>query len=214
MGKRIERKKRIGVFGGTFDPPHIGHQILAMEAYDELKLDRLFWVLAPEPPHKIGKKIAPLHTRIKMVMAAIKYDPIFEFSSVDIERPGPHYVLDTINIFRQLFPDDLLFFLIGGDSLHNLPDWHEPLEFIQACDGIGVMHRPGEKIDLKDLEKRLPDISKKIHFIEAPLLEISSDQIRKLISSGKPFQYYLSHDVYEIIKEFNLYQNDLEHNNR
>ena len=213
MGKRLKRKKRIGIFGGTFDPPHIGHQILAMEAYDELKLDRLFWVLSPEPPHKVGKKIAPLQTRIKMVMEAIRYDPIFEFSYVDIERPGPHYVLDTINIFRQLFPDDLLFFLIGGDSLHNLPGWHKPNESLQACDGIGVMHRPGEIIDLVDLEKELPGISKKIHFIEAPLLEISSNQIRKLISSEKPFQYYLPHSVYEIIKESNLYQNELEHKN-
>jgi len=153
MERSIAEKRRIGIFGGTFDPPHIGHQILAMEAYDELKLDKLFWVLAPEPPHKIGKTITPTHIRIEMVRAAIQYDEIFELSFVDIDRKGPHFVLDTLKIFRQLFPIDILIFLIGGDSLHDLPNWHQPKEFINACDNLGVMHRPGEKIDLVELEK-------------------------------------------------------------
>ncbi len=206
MERSIAEKRRIGIFGGTFDPPHIGHQILAMEAYDELKLDKLFWVLAPEPPHKIGKTITPTHIRIEMVRAAIQYDEIFELSFVDIDRKGPHFVLDTLKIFRQLFPIDILIFLIGGDSLHDLPNWHQPKEFINACDNLGVMHRPGEKIDLVELEKKIQGISQKIEFIEAPLLEISSNQIRTLVAAGKPFQYYLPHEVYNIILKNNLYR--------
>jgi len=206
MERPIIKKQRIGVFGGTFDPPHIGHQILAMEAYDELKLDKLFWVPEPQPPHKIGMRITPIDVRVEMVLAAIQNDEIFEMSTVDIDRPGPHYVVDTIEVFRSLYPDGILIFLIGGDSLHDLPEWHKPREFIEACDLLGVMRRPGEKLDLNILERKLPGLSRKVVFIEAPLLEISSNQIRNLVAAGKPFRYYLPHDVYKIIMQRNLYR--------
>ena len=205
MGKREKKLKRIGIFGGTFDPPHIGHQILAMEAYDELQLDQLFWVLTPNPPHKMGKRITSVDLRLEMVRAAVKYDKVFELSTVDLDRKGPHYVIDTVNIFREQFPEDFLIFLMGGDSLHDLPDWHNPVAFVGACDGIGVMHRPGEKIDLIKLEEKVPGLSAKVLFIEAPLLEISSNTIRELVALGKPYQYYLPHGVYKIVKHEKLY---------
>ena len=198
-------KEKIGIFGGTFDPPHIGHQILAMEAYAEMNLDALFWVLAPQPPHKQGKQITSLEIRIEMVKEAINEDPIFKFSSVDISRPGPHYVVDTMRIFRSLYPTAELFFIMGGDSLHDLATWHAAREFVDACDRFGVMHRPGEVIELSEIEKALPGITSKIHFIEAPLLEISSNQIRKLVSEGKPFRYYLPKAVYDIVVRQDLY---------
>lgn len=205
-------KKRLGIFGGTFDPPHVGHLILAMEAYDQLKLDSVLWVLAPNPPHKLGKKISPLEIRIEMVQAAIDGDRMFKFSHVDIDRPGPHYVLDTMRILREQEPDADLVFLMGGDSLHDLPTWHRPDEFIQACDSLGVMHRPGEVISLGVLEKRFPGISSKVEFIEAPLLEISSNQIRSLVFNDKPFRYYLPFDVYTIVEKYNLYQDEFNGN--
>lgn len=201
-------RRKIGIFGGTFDPPHVGHQILGMEAYDQLKLDILFWVLAPQPPHKIGKPVSPLDIRIEMVRKAIQHDEIFQFSKVDIDREGPHYVLDTMKIFRKSCSEDDLYFIMGGDSLHDLPTWHKPKEFIHQCDKIGVMHRLGEKIDLRVLEKTMPGLREKIEFIEAPLLEISSNQIRKLIAEGKPFRYYLPPDVYKIVKRENLYRSE------
>jgi nicotinate-nucleotide adenylyltransferase len=198
-------KERIGVFGGTFDPPHIGHQILGMEAYDELQLDQLYWVLAPQPPHKLGKRITPLDIRIEMVQAAIDEDHIFKFSSADIDRPGPHYVVDTMRAFQSQFPGAELSFIMGGDSLHDLPTWHAPHEFVDECDRLGVMHRPGERIDLKKIEMEIPGISRKVHFIEAPLLEISSNLIRKLVSERKPYRYYLPEAVFEIVLRNRLY---------
>ena len=201
----MKSRQRVGIFGGTFDPPHVGHQILAMEAYDELQLDSLFWVLAPNPPHKAGLEIASLKIRIDMVKAAIQHNDIFKFSRVDIDRPGPHYVLDTVTIFKQLYPDSELVFVMGGDSLRDLHTWHKPHEFVDACDWLGVMHRPGDKIDMAEIEKDFPGISKKTRFVEAPLLEISSYQIRKLIASGKPYRYYLPPEVYKIVVEKNLY---------
>jgi len=203
-------KKRIGVFGGTFDPPHVGHLILAMEASDQLNLDQILWVLAPDPPHKQGKKITSINVRIRMVKAAIDDDPGFTFSYVDIDRPGPHYVLDTMNLIRNEFPDNELVFLMGGDSLHDLPKWHKPKEFILVCDKIGVMRRPGEQIDFRDLKDVLPGISNKVEFINAPLLEISSNLIRYLISSKKPYRYYLPFEVYKIIEEMHLYREEYE----
>ena len=198
-------KERLGIFGGTFDPPHVGHLILAMEAYDQLNLDRVIWVLAPKPPHKQGKKITQLEIRIEMVKAAINSDPMFEFSRVDIDRPGPHYVLDTMRILREQKPDSELVFLMGGDSLHDLPTWHEPDLFIQACDKVGVMQRPGEVISLDLLEARFPGLSRKVEFIEAPLLEISSNLIRSLVSTSKPYRYYLPYEVYKITQAHELY---------
>ncbi len=203
-------RKRIGVFGGTFDPPHVGHLILAMEASDQLNLDKILWVLTPDPPHKRGKKISPIDARIKMVQAAIEDNLCFTFSTVDIDRPGPHYVLDMMDLLRNKFPGNDLVFLMGGDSLHDLPKWYKPKDFIDACDKIGVMRRPGEKIDFCDLEDALPGISGKVEFVDAPLLEISSNQIRHLIFSKKPYRYYLPFEVYRIIEEMHLYKDKLE----
>ena len=203
-------RKRIGVFGGTFDPPHVGHLILAMEASDQLNLDKILWVLTPDPPHKRGKKISPIDARIKMVQAAIEDNLCFTFSTVDIDRPGPHYVLDMMDLLRNKFPGNDLVFLMGGDSLHDLPKWYKSKDFIDACDKIGVMRRPGEKIDFCDLEDALPGISGKVEFVDAPLLEISSNQIRHLIFSKKPYRYYLPFEVYRIIEEMHLYKDELE----
>jgi nicotinate-nucleotide adenylyltransferase len=197
---------RLGIFGGTFDPPHVGHLILAMEAYDQLNLDKVLWVLTPNPPHKIGKLITPANDRLRMINASIAQDAAFALSRVDIDRPGPHYMSETVNLLHQQFPEAELVFLMGGDSLHDLPTWHEPKEFIKECDRLGVMHRVGEKINLEFLESALPGISPKVEFIEAPILEISSKKIRQLVSQGKPYRYYLLPNVYEIIQTNGLYR--------
>jgi nicotinate-nucleotide adenylyltransferase len=201
----LKSKQRLGIFGGTFDPPHLGHLILAMEAFEQLSLNKILWVLEPIPPHKLGKRLSSVEDRITMLRAAIDNDPMFEASDVDINRPGPHYVIDTMKILHLQFPHAELIFLMGGDSLRGLPDWHEPEGFLKACDRLGVMRRPGEKVDLHDLDKRLPGLSSKVEFIDAPLLEISSKNIRTLVANKKPFRYYLPPDVYAIIREKGLY---------
>lgn len=198
-------KRRIGVFGGTFDPPHVGHLILAMEASDQLELDKVLWVLTPDPPHKQGKKIAPMDIRIKMVQEAINDDCFFELSYVDINRPGPHYILDTMRILHDTYPEIDLVFLMGGDSLHDLLDWYKPNKFVDSCDRVGVMRRPGEEINIEHLRDKLPTLSTKMEFIDAPLLEISSNQIRQLIANGQPYRYYLPIGVYNLIEEMGLY---------
>lgn len=197
---------RIGIFGGTFDPPHLGHLILAGESCDQLRLDRLLWVLTADPPHKQGHPVSPLQNRLDLVLAAIQDNPVFELSRVDIDRPGPHYAVDTVQIVAHQFPHAELFYLMGGDSLHDLPDWHRPMEFLRECTGLGVFRRPGDGVDLSVLEMALPGIGARLRFIEAPLLEISSSEVRERVRLGRPFRYYLPSGVYALIQSRRIYQ--------
>jgi nicotinate-nucleotide adenylyltransferase len=201
----MERLMRIGVFGGSFDPPHIGHLILAEEARWQLGMDAVLWVLTPTPPHKPGQQFAPLEARRKMVSAAIEGNPHFLFSAVDVERPGPHYAVDTLILLKNQFPQAQLIYLIGGDSLRDLPTWRHPVELVQTCDGLGVMRRPGEQPDLAVLEEALPGVREKVSFIEAPLLQIASSQIRARIAARQPVRYYLPAGVLAIIEGERLY---------
>jgi len=196
---------RLGIFGGTFDPPHIGHLILASEAYVQLELDKILWVLTHYPPHKVEKSLTPLNDRLDLLRAALDENSAFEISRVDIDRQPPHYAVDTMGILREQFPLDILVYLMGGDSLVDLTLWHKPQEFIQACDEIGVMRRPGWSEDFELLDRRFPGLEKRIRFVEAPLLEISSSCIRAKIFTGGPYRYYLPPNVYSIIHERRLY---------
>jgi nicotinate-nucleotide adenylyltransferase len=198
--------ERIGLFGGTFDPPHLGHLILASEAQSQLELDRLLWTLTPEPPHKQDQPITPLEHRLAMVNLAIADNPSFELSRAELDRPGPHYTLDTVKIVAEENPDAEIVPVIGGDSLNDLPTWHHPKELLYACHWVGVMRRPGESANLEALERELPGISSKVHYVDAPLLEIASREIRQRVATGKPFRYYLPSPVYEYIEQHHLYQ--------
>ena len=107
-GLSLSKSQRIGIFGGTFDPPHLGHLILAAEAQYQLELDVLLFVLTPDPPHKQGLRLTPLEDRIAMLSAAIADHEGFELSKVDIDRPGPHYTADTLKFLREQYPNDIL----------------------------------------------------------------------------------------------------------
>jgi nicotinate-nucleotide adenylyltransferase len=201
----MARLMRVGVFGGTFDPPHIGHLILAAETRSQLNLDRLLWVLTPDPPHKQRQYITPSEQRLEMVQAAILDDPGFELSRVEIDRPGPHYAVDTLHLLAKDFPGADLAYLVGGDSLRDLPTWYHPQELVDACAIIGVMRRPGDAVDLEALETLLPGIKTKLAVVTAPLLEVSASEIRSRIAGGRPYRYYLPEAVYKIIQEQGLY---------
>lgn len=201
--------KRIGIFGGTFDPPHLGHLILAEESLDQLNLDRLYWVLTPDPPHKRAKKLTPIEIRFFLVKAAIRNNKSFRFSRADMDRPGPHFTLDTVKIIKNQNPSAEIFYLIGGDSLHDFPNWFHSQELLDHLTGLGVMRRPGDQVDLDQLQKTLPGIMNKLIFIDAPLLEIASNEIRKRICFKKPYRYYLPESVYKIIEKNNYYLENL-----
>lgn len=198
--------QRVGLFGGTFDPPHVGHLILASEAQAQLELTRVLWTVTPDPPHKQDQTITPLEHRLAMVRLAIQDEPAFELSDIELNRPGPHYTVDTIKLLAEENPTAEIVPIIGGDSLNDLPTWHKPKEIVYAAHWVGVMRRPGETPNLQALERDLPGISSKIHYVDAPLLEIASREIRNRAGTGKPFRYYLPESVYEYIEQHHLYQ--------
>jgi nicotinate-nucleotide adenylyltransferase len=196
----------LGIFGGAFDPPHIGHLILASEAYTQLVLDRVLWVLTPDPPHKWARSITPLELRLAMVQLAIGEDPIFDLSYVDIDRPGPHYAVDTVEIISEQSPGAELVYLIGGDLLQGLPTWFGSTNLVSMCHFLGVTCRPGYSIELTSLEKTIPGVTGKIHFVDVPSMNISSHAIRARIAEGRPFRYLLHPEVYEYIVDHHLYR--------
>ena len=198
---------RFGIFGGTFDPPHIGHLILAAEAHDQLRLDKIIWILTPYPPHKKNQKITGIMYREKMVLLAIDDNPFFEFSRVDIDRPSPHYAVDTMLLLRNQHPKDELFYIMGLDSLNDLPTWHTPSDFIGLCNGIIVMVRQGEVLKDEQLFVAFAGLENKIHYLATPIIEISGTDIRARVYHGKQYRYLVPEKVYSFISDNHLYQN-------
>jgi nicotinate-nucleotide adenylyltransferase len=204
--------ERIGLFGGTFDPPHLGHSILAAEARHALQLTRVFWILTPQNPLKKGNTVSPLEQRLTLVQAALSEMPEFEFCDVDISRPGSHYALDTVRILRKQNPRAELIYIMGEDSLRDLPTWHKPESFMNEIARLGVLHRPGTEFDLGLLENQLPGLKAKITFFETPLIEISGADIRQRIRNNRPYQYFLLPAVHHCI-EANAYYKIGNHGN-
>lgn len=200
----------IGLFGGTFDPPHLGHLALCREAVSDLSLDRLLWLLTPNPPHKRHRVITPLPHRLAMVEIALE-GTSFELSRVEFDRPGPHYALDTVNILAGENPGADLLYLMGSDSLNDLPTWHRSAELVSALQFIGVMHRQGETPDLPVLEKRLPGLAAKVRFVEAPRVDISASKVRASVRRGKPFEHLVPSGIAQYIREHRLYQSPDPH---
>ena len=196
---------RIGIFGGTFDPPHLGHMILASEALQQLKLTRLLWMLTPISPHKQNQHITPVAHRLEMVQTTIRDVPRFELSTLEFERSAPQYTVDTLHILQEQNPSSNLILLLGADSLRSITTWNHPKEIVAACHEIGVMQRPGELTQMGVLEAAIPNLKGKVRFVETPLLQISSREIRRRITEGLEYRYFLPPSVYEYIQVHHLY---------
>jgi nicotinate-nucleotide adenylyltransferase len=166
----------------------------------------LLWVLTPQSPLKLGQELTALPHRLEMLKRAISATPGFELSTIEFERPGPHYTIDTLHLLQEKYPAAQLVLLVGGDSLHDLPAWGRPQEIIAILSAFGVMRRPNDKIDLERLEQFFPGLSAKLRFVDAPQLEISASTIRQRIASGGHFRYYLPASVYDYIQQNQLYR--------
>jgi nicotinate-nucleotide adenylyltransferase len=196
----------LGIYGGSFDPPHLGHLILAAEALSQLRLSRVLWVLSPDPPHKTDRALTPIAQRLEMLTGMLIDAPGFELSRVEMDRPGPHFTVETLHLLKAEYASADFVLLIGGDSLRDLPGWHRPADVLAACRSLGVMRRPGDAVETGALEAVLPGIGKKLRFVDAPQLEISSSTIRTRIASGGHYRYYLHPAVYEYIEREKLYR--------
>lgn len=199
---------RLGLLGGTFDPIHIGHLVLAEAAAEELRLDLVLFVPAGNPPHKQGRAITAASHRLRMVELAVAGNPRFAVSTVDLSRSGPSYTADTLALIQGQYPNSRLFFITGADALLEMPTWHKPEEILSRCEVAGAS-RPG--FDLKCLETSAlyHQYSSRIHLFSAPLLDISSTNLRQRVACGMSIRYLVPDGVYEYIHRHGLYQDSL-----
>jgi nicotinate-nucleotide adenylyltransferase len=195
----------IGVFGGTFDPPHLGHCILAAEAKQRLNLAKVYWLPAGQPPHKPDWPISLPEHRLEMVKRITDADPQFESSLVDIDRSGPHYAKDTLALLQEADPTADFVYLMGADSLRDLIQWKDPQIFVERAHAIGIMQRPWIEYDLDALQQAIPGLDEKLMFFPAPLIDISGQIIRQRLKAGMPVRYMLTEAVYQYICEHQLY---------
>jgi nicotinate-nucleotide adenylyltransferase len=198
--------QKVGFFGGTFDPPHLGHLSLAAHATEQMELDLLLWVLTPISPFK-NQTHASLEQRIQMVKLATEGQPKSEYCSIDVKREPPYYTFDTACQIKQtLATDDKLYFLLGADSLAGLPKWYHAAELVhEYLDGLIVARRLGTALDLTLLNEQMPGIDQKISFVDMPYIDISSREIRKKKKNGKSVKHFLPSSVHDFIKKTNLY---------
>lgn len=202
----LANKRRVGVFGGTFDPIHLGHLILAEEARSQLQLDCVYFVPAADPPHKQERVITPVEHRIRMVELATATADFFWVSRVDADRPGPHYTTDMMPLLQaELGPETQLFFLMGSDSLRDLPTWRNPGWLLEHC-CLVTFTRPGSEPDWAALERTFPGLRRHITLLEMPLLEISSTDLRARAQAGQTIRYQVPCAVEAYIRKYRLYE--------
>ncbi|MFQ5880391.1 MAG: nicotinate-nucleotide adenylyltransferase [Dehalococcoidia bacterium] len=197
---------RIGVLGGTFDPIHVGHLILAEAARQELSLARVLFVPAREPWRKIGRELAPAHHRLGMVRLAIADNPCFSVSTVELEQPGPSYTADTLAALQEeMGPEGELFFILGQDALADLPYWKDPQRIIaQAC--LAVAQRSGWPLPSEAwLEEAVPGIAARLVPSPMPTIDISASAIRRRCREGRSIRYLVPSAVEEYIQAHGLY---------
>jgi len=201
---------RVGIIGGTFDPPHYAHLAVAEEARTQLGLEPMVFVPAGQPPHKLGRAITPAHHRLAMLELALASNPHFVISRVDVERPGPAYTADTLALLKEKWgPEAQLYFVIGADSLLEMHTWYHPERIIELA-WLAVAPRPGHPFHLSELEKSLPGISRRVQLIQVPLLEISSTDLRRRVREGRSVKYYLPEAIEAYIFEQRLYREKRE----
>lgn len=194
-----------GVFGGTFDPIHLGHLLVAELAREQLGLARVLFLPAARSPHKAGQVPAADHHRRAMVELAIADHPVFALSTVDLDRSAPSYTIDSLALLRAAAPDVAEWVLIlGGDSLLGLSAWREPAQ-IAAQAALAVFDRPGAPLDLEALELRRPYLAGRVRRIEGPRLEISATGIRRRQAEGRTIRYQVPESVRAYIAANGLY---------
>lgn len=206
MGRVVTSIERLGVLGGTFDPPHYGHLSLADTARVQLRLERVLFAPAGQPPHKPGDRPSPVAQRVALLEAALADagEPAFVLSRVDLDRPGPHYTVEALTALREAYPAAQVWFLIGSDSLADLPRWRDPARII-ALARLAVLARPGSAPDLDQLSTAVPRLRQRVDWLPGPPLDLSSSALRARAHQGLPLRYLVPPSVEAYVHEHGLY---------
>jgi nicotinate-nucleotide adenylyltransferase len=199
---------KVGLLGGTFNPPHIGHLVCAMEARDQLGLDVVRLVVAAVPPHKEVVADPGVEVRLELCALAAGDEPRLEVSRIEADRGGPSYTADTLRALHEDAPEDELTFIVGGDMAYALPAWREP-EVVLGLARLGVAEREG--VRRGDILERLsaaglPGVPERIDFFDMPRLDVSSSQLRRRVAAGRPIRHLVPDAVADRIASLGLYR--------
>lgn len=192
--------KRLGLFGGTFDPPHVGHLVLAECARERLRLDRVVFIPAGQPPHKSRSRLSSPAARVAMTRLAIRGHRAFTVSTLEVEGDGPSFTIETLRAFARRSPKSRLFLLIGADSLDDFRNWHEPEEILELAT-LAVAGRPGAGRAAPWAQRRRDEV-----WLENPELEVSSSLLRARARAGRSLRYLVPDAVAAYIARHRLYR--------
>ena len=198
---------KIGVLGGTFSPIHFGHLIIGEQALDEFHLDEVIFMPSGRSYLKMDMEMPPPEVRLQMVELAVKDNPRFSVSAIEIKRGGNTYTADTIDELKEVMPDTELYFITGADALHEMKKWVEPERIFKGCTVITSVRNNEKKGGLlKDISFYEEHYNAKIELLHTTNIDISSSMIRDLISKGRSVRYYLPEEVRRYILDHNLYE--------
>ncbi len=200
---------RVGLFGGTFDPVHMGHLVLAEQCREQGRLDQVWFVLAPRPPHKTDQVVTRFDQRAEMLQLALAGNPAFRVEEIENELDGPSYTVRTVSELRRRHPETDFWLLLGGDTLRDLPSWRDP-EQVVAQVGLLVTGRPGVLLPTaQEVREALPglpaEVPLRLQVVEAPLLEISSRDLRERAAGGRSIRYLVPRAVEVYVQDKRLY---------
>ena len=195
---------RIGVFGGTFDPIHMGHLIVAEDARAALELDKVLFIPAGQPWFKSYRQITEARHRLAMVQLAVKDNSLFDVSDIEVERSGPSYTVDTLQELHELYSDAELIVILGLDALREIDRWHQPSRVFQMASVAG-MARPGATLDPSVLHAAIPGASSRMRLLDSALIDISGTDIRRRASAGQSIRYRVPVEVERYIYDSGLY---------
>ena len=196
---------RLGLLGGTFNPPHIGHLVAAQDARFQLGLDRMLLVPVHTPPHKKAEGDPGVEHRVALCEAAVGSDEHLGVSRIDADVPGRSYTVDTLSRLHEAHPEDQLTFIVGGDMAHSLPQWREPEAILGLAD-LGVAAREG--VGREDILARLaviPGAQERVRFFDMPRIDISSTMVRRRVADAHPVRYLVPDAVADYIAREGLY---------
>jgi nicotinate-nucleotide adenylyltransferase len=196
--------RRIGVLGGTFDPVHSAHLYVANALRAALDLERVVWVPAGRPPHKTGQIVSSDRDRLAMLEVALAGSAVDQIDTIDIERSGPSYTADTLEILARRFAPARLVFLMGEDSLRDLPTWHDPERLLRAAE-LAVAARPGADADLESVARQVPTVLGRVHLVPTEEIAISSSGIRRRVRENQSIHGLVPAAVEAYIQDHGLY---------
>jgi nicotinate-nucleotide adenylyltransferase len=197
---------RVGVLGGTFNPPHVAHLVCAQEALVQLELARVLLVPVHEPPHKELENDPGVEHRVRMCELVAEGDDRLAVSRVDADRPGPSWTVDTLKRLHEDAPEDDLTFIVGGDMAYSLPSWREPEAVLELAE-LGVAEREG--VRREDIAERLAPLrrgTERVRFFDMPRIDVSSSLVRMHVAMGRPVRYLVPDAVAAYLGAHDLYR--------